>query len=196
MGSIIDVLEYLVRNIMGDDESHGYPHVLRVRKLALWIASKCKCNVDYEVLELASILHDIGRISPESKNLNHALVSAKIAEAILGLMGYPKDKMSKVVNAIASHSYSLNVEPRSMEAKILSDADKLDALGAMGIARVFMYSGKHNRSLKDTIKHIKSKIINLPKLMYTDIAREEALRRVNFVKKFLEELERELKLIK
>jgi uncharacterized protein len=80
----------------------------------------------------------------------------------------------------------------SIEAKVLSDADKLDALGAIGVARVFAFSGARGRSLEDSVKHFYEKILRLPELLETDAARRIAVERVEVVKRFLENLLKEV----
>ncbi len=189
MSKYVRIIESIVRNIMSNDPIHGFPHVERVRRLALWIA-KHYPQVDVEVVEIASLLHDIARSSREG---DHALKSAEVAQLILSALGYPKDKIEKVVEAIATHSFSAGRTPKSLEAKILSDADKLDALGAIGIVRVFMYSGAIGRSIEDSLEHFRIKILRLPNLMMTEVGRKEALRRVKVVKDFIKTLEEELK---
>ena len=178
----------LVRAVMPRDFVHGLPHVLRVTQLALKLAEG-RSDVDVEVLTLAALLHDLGRAF---SGRHHAEVSAEVAEELLRSMGLSDEKLEKVVNAILSHSYSLGVKPRSIEAEILSDADKLDALGAIGIARVFGLSALWGRGLEESLEHFKDKILKLPKLMYTDRGRRLATDRVRIVEEFLKELEREL----
>jgi len=192
---LITTIRSLVKIIMGDDEAHGYPHVERVERLALWIASHYKGQVDRELLLISVLLHDIGRFTPKANEVNHAIISAEIAEEILKCLGYPEGKISLVKDIIKSHSYSLNIVPKSIEAKILSDADKLDALGAIGIARVFIHSARLNRSLRDSLNHFKEKIVRLPNLMYTEIARKEAMRRLKIILDFIKNLEEELEFI-
>ncbi len=192
---LINTLRYLVKIMMGNDEAHGYPHIERVERLALWIASHYGNLVDRELLIIATLLHDIGRFAYRANKVNHALISAEIAENILKCLGYPKDRIDLVKEIIKSHSYSLNITPKSIEAKILSDADKLDALGAIGIARVFIHSARINRSLKEALNHFKEKIVKLPNLLYTEVARKEAMRRVRVILEFIKNLEEELKFI-
>lgn len=190
MGSIVKVVEELVKSVMSSDPVHGYPHVERVRRLALSIASNYP-GVDMEVVEVAALLHDIGRNAPPTEG-DHAARSARVAKVLLEALGLPAGKVELVVEAISTHSYSRGKEPVSTEAKILSDADKLDALGAVGIARVLMYSGALGRSLEDSIAHFKSKILRLPELMKTEVGREEAERRARIVREFVKALEEEL----
>jgi len=188
---VVELIENLVRKLYPEDMVHGLDHVLRVRDIALKIAEAIPEPVDREVLEVAALLHDIGRVS---RDKDHAKRSAEIAYIILKLACFPEDKVGKVVEAIQSHSFSEGVKPMSIEAKILSDADKLDALGVIGIARVFAFSGSRGRSLKESIQHFYDKILQLPNLLFTDIAKGIAIKRIDVVKKFLEDLEKEIEL--
>jgi len=186
---VVELIERLIKLIMPPNPCHGVDHVLRVRDLALAIAEKVREPVDREVLELAALLHDIGRLSTDT---NHAERSAEIARILLELADYPRDKIDVIVNAILAHSYTSRVEAMSIEAKILSDADKLDALGAIGIARVFAYSGELGRSIEDSVQHFYSKILNLVNAMHIDEAKRIAYERHKFVRKFLSRLLQEL----
>jgi uncharacterized protein len=185
---LVAAVEELVRLIMPEDPVHGFGHVARVLELACRFAEGYS-GVDYEVLQLAALLHDVGRVSGVE---NHAARSAQVARALLKLAGYPEDRIERVVEAIVSHSYSHGRRAESLEARILSDADKVDALGAIGLVRVFMYSGTLGRGLEDSLDHIRSKILRLPQLLYTEEARREAEGRVRLVVEFLENIEREL----
>ncbi|MFA4647688.1 HD domain-containing protein [Pyrococcus kukulkanii] len=167
--------------------SHGLSHTLRVLKLSLYIGSQE--GADLEVLALASLLHDVARpLEDKGAIEDHAKESAKIAGEVL--KGHPK--VREVVHAIEAHRFSNKIRPKTLEAKILSDADKIDALGAVGVARVFMYSGEHGRSIEDSIKHFKEKILKLKDLMYTDTGKRIAQERHKFVEMFLKQLEKEL----
>ena len=76
-------------------------------------------------------------------------------------LGYNKEKIEKIIGAIISHSFTKKVKPNSFEAKILSDADKLDAIGAVGIYRAAMFCEEHERSIKDFITHFHEKLLLL-----------------------------------
>lgn len=190
-GRIVEFIENLVKELLPRDLVHGLDHVMRVRDLALELGKAVPEIVDREVLELAALLHDIGRVAEDR---DHVKRSAEIARILLELAGYPLDKVEKVVEVIKSHSFSEGIEPKSVEAKILSDADKLDALGAIGVARVFAFSGCRGRSLMESIKHFYEKILQLPNLMYTDVAKVIAKKRIEIVLNFIDELEKEVKL--
>ncbi|MEM0027468.1 MAG: HD domain-containing protein [Ignisphaera sp.] len=187
---VVDLIEKLVIMLVPDDVAHGIGHVLRVRELALEIASSIEESVDREVLELVALLHDIGRLYSDE---GHAKRSAEIARILLELANYPKDRITRVVEAIESHSFSEGKEPRAIEAKILSDADKLDAMGAIGIARVFSHSCNKGRSLEDSLKHFYDKILKLPKMMFTEPGKRMAIKRIEIIERYLTELKQELK---
>jgi uncharacterized protein len=144
---IVDLVEELVKKLYPRDIVQELDHVLRVRDLALRIGEEVPELVDREVLELAVLLHDIGRISGDE---GYARRSAEIARIILELANHSRDRIERVVETIQAHSFSEGFKPASIEAKVLSDADKLDTLGAIGVARVFAFSGAKGRSL-DTL---------------------------------------------
>jgi len=172
--------------------SHGFDHVMRVYNLSVKIG--VKENADINVLKIAALLHDVGRVLYGERE--HALKSAKIAKELLSKMGLEKEFISRVVEAIKAHSFSGKERPVSIEAKVLSDADKLDAIGAIGIARCFMYAGEHKRSLEKSIEHFYEKLFLLKDLMYTKTAKEIAIQRHIFMEKYLQELKAELNMLK
>lgn len=189
---LVKNLRSMARRILGEGFGHGYPHVMRVLRIAMDITKHVDANVDPFLLEIAILLHDVGRIIGEP----HAYYSALIARTILEEWGADREFIDKVVNAILYHSYSYarkhNIAPLTEEAKILSDADKLDALGIVGFLRVFHYSWEHGRGVEDTIRHFYEKIYNLPKLMHYDYTRRLAIKLVErtrrAVMEFMEEI--------
>jgi len=189
MGDVIkEALEFVKSKLKGG--GHDLEHVLRVYRMALAVGRKL--GADELVLSLAAILHDVGRAF-ERPERHHAEASAEIARDFLrGKVD--QDVVEKVVEAIRAHSFSFGKEASSLEAKILSDVDKIDALGAIGIARVFMYSGAKGRGLEKSLKHFKEKILKLPSLIHLDELKGLAERRARFVELFLRELKRELEL--
>ncbi|MBQ3099418.1 MAG: HD domain-containing protein [Clostridia bacterium] len=131
--------EYMISCM--EDSAHDKEHIYRVLYNALRIAKKER-NVDYDVLICACLLHDIGRkeqfVNPE---LCHAIVGSEKAYSFLISNGYESQYAEKVKHCIRTHRYRKNNLPESLEAKILFDADKLDATGTMGIARTLIYKG-------------------------------------------------------
>jgi len=180
-----------VRHFFERDGTHGFSHVERVFNLCLHIGKEE--GADLEVLALASLLHDVARpLESSGKVEDHAVEGARIARHFLRSLGYPEEKVEAVAHAIEAHRFSRGPEPETLEAKILSDADKLDAIGAIGVARVFMYSGEHGRSIEDSLRHFEEKILKLKGLMYTKTARGIADGRHRFTVEFIERIMREI----
>ncbi len=126
--------------------SHDWSHVERVRKLAILIG-KAE-GADLEVLEAAALLHDIGRkYEYADPNVNHADKSAELAKSILERAGFPQDKIDHVLKCIRGHRFRRKCELETVEEKIMYDADKLDSIGAVGVARAFMYGGENKQRL-------------------------------------------------
>ena len=190
--------------------SHSIEHIMRVHKLCLEIAKKEK-GVDLEVLEIAALLHDIGR-QKENEDItgkvDHAIEGAKMAEVILKELNF--SKIDAVKHCILAHRKRTNVTPNTIEAKILFDADKLDCIGATGIARNFMFAGQHNQRLTldyqipkcnyvvDVSKHnpileYDLALKNLADKLYTKSGKEIGKKRQKIVDQFFKELKKELK---
>ncbi len=171
------------RSVMGGDPAHGWPHVARVARLAEEIVAGAGLNVDWRVLDAAIALHDVGRFT--SGGGHHALESAEAARRLLPRYGYSPGEVEAVVHAILAHSYSLGVRAETAEAMVLSDADKLDALGAVGIARVFHTGCQLGRSFTESLAHFREKILLLPGRLYLDYSRGVAASRMAIIEEFL-----------
>jgi len=166
--------------------THDRDHSKRVKLLALYIAERE--GGDPNVIEMAADLHDIVR-----DHENHAIEGAKIAEDLLRKKGYSEDFIKKVCHCIEAHSFSSGVEPKTLEAKILSDADKLDAMGAIGIARAFMFAGERGKSLEEVITHFEEKLLKLKDFLYTETAKKLAEERHRFLEEFYRRLINEIR---
>ena len=127
----------------GNDASHDFDHVLRVLRIAERIGAAE--GADMVVLRTAVLLHDVAREEERCSGICHAEAGAKRARAILA--GYPEEQVSAVAEAIATHRYRADAVPRSLEAQVLYDADKLDAIGAVGIARAYAIAGVEGQRL-------------------------------------------------
>jgi uncharacterized protein len=213
-----------IREIAEKESSfeHKMDHVMRVYNTCLLLAKNE--NVDLDVLKAAALLHDIAR-SKEDKDKNgkidHAILGATMAESILRDLNFSEQKIQMVKDCIVSHRYRNDHEPKTMEAKILFDADKLDTIGAIGIARSYIWIGRNNANIysNDNIKKyikenleggkINGKIIDktkhspqiefetktkfLKEKLYTKKGRQVCKERTKYVKKFLDRLEKEVK---
>uniref|UniRef100_A0A7J2TJC1 HD domain-containing protein n=1 Tax=Archaeoglobus fulgidus TaxID=2234 RepID=A0A7J2TJC1_ARCFL len=165
--------------------AHDRDHVERVKRIARFLAEREGANV--EIVLKAAELHDIARDCE-----NHAIESARIAETILRQQGFDEEFINSVKHAIEAHSFSGKIEPRTLEAKVLSDADKLDAIGAIGIARAFIFSGEKKRGIEETLRHFEEKLLKLKDQLYTETAKRIAEKRHSFLRDFYEEIKREL----
>lgn len=202
MNERIEKLSEIVDKIM-ICPGHNIDHVKRVYNLCLKLAKEY--DVDLEVLEAATLLHDIGgdkEMKDKTGNTDHAIESSKMAKPILEKLGFNKDKIKHIQNCIISHRYKNEFEPETLEAKLLFDADKLDAIGAIGVARSYVWIGKNNAyiykkvddlekyakenlsgkiggRIQDKSKHspqieFEIKLKFLPKKLYTEKGREIA----------------------
>jgi uncharacterized protein len=125
------------------DAVHDFDHVLRVLALAERIGQAE--GADLGIVRAAALLHDVGREQAEAEGLDHAAFAAERARAILDR--HPPARIEAVAQAIAAHRYRTDPQPASLEAQVLFDADKLDAIGAVGVARAFAYGGAHGQRL-------------------------------------------------
>jgi uncharacterized protein len=129
--------------------AHDLAHVQRVFQLCLRLAEGEK-SVDVTVLKLASLLHDIARIREDSDDTgmtDHAQLGAVMAGPILRDAGYPEKTVRHVCACIATHRFRGDAVPATIEAQLLFDADKLDSLGAVGIARAYMLAARYGEAI-------------------------------------------------
>ncbi len=175
---LVDEARELALRILGDGFSHGYPHVERVMKYADLIASRVG-SVNRVLLRVAVYLHDVGRPLGEP----HAYYSSLVARGFLEERGCRGRLAELVINAVEYHSYSYSlqrrIKPLSLEAMILSDADKLDAMGIVGFIRAIEHGYQTGRTYTETLAHFDEKIFKLRGLMHFDVSREIAERLEN-----------------
>jgi uncharacterized protein len=121
-----------------NDPAHDFDHVLRVLALALRLAERA--GADAEIVQTAALLHDTARPEEQATGADHALQGAARARQVLaGRM--PAEKVEAVAQAIAAHRYRNALVPQTLEAQVLYDADKLDSIGAVGVARAYAIAG-------------------------------------------------------
>ncbi|RME79921.1 MAG: HD domain-containing protein [Methanobacteriota archaeon] len=189
------------------DIAHDFSHVMRVLNIAKKLSMEY--GADMPVVVPAVLFHDAVVYNKNSpKNANSAKESAEVAEKVLlSIPSYPKDKIERVKDAILCHSYGHGNEPESLEAKILYDADKLEATGAIAIMRTFSYAQlvkkkfydvedpfAENREA-DNSKYALDYLTTLTRInerLHTPLAKHIAERRRAFLLSFLEELREEL----
>ncbi|PYB70959.1 phosphohydrolase [Rhizobium wuzhouense] len=125
----------------GDDGSHDLAHIHRVFRNAMRI--QAGEGGDAEVLAAAVLLHDCVAVEKNSPLRSQASrLAAEKASSILADLGWPEDRIARVAHAVLTHSFSANIPPETLEAKILQDADRLDAIGMVGVARCFYIAGR------------------------------------------------------
>lgn len=122
------------------DPVHGFDHVLRVLGLAEWLASQV--GADADIVRAAALIHDASGAAPgpQSGRIHHELASAVFAREVLQAEGWPVERIEAVEHCIRAHRFRSAEAPRTIEARVLFDADKLDVLGAFGVARTIAYA--------------------------------------------------------
>lgn len=190
------------------DNTHDIHHLRRVWRIAARLAEQ-EGGADLLVILAAAYLHDIVNLPKDSPERPQASrMAAAEAVKILRAMGFSESRLDAVNHAIAAHSFTAGVPPQSLEARILQDADRLDALGAIGLARCFHIGGQLQRALFDNddplahhrapddarfvLDHLKIKLLKLPEIMQTRAGREMAMERAAFITAFQNQIEGEL----
>lgn len=189
MDEMLDRIHHHVVEIIGGAGSHGMDHTERVVSLCRIIGEKEAA--DLRILLPAALLHDIARPREKETGLPHEIEGARMASEFLTAIGYDAALIPAITAAIRSHRYSTGETPEGIEAKILSDADKLDAMGAVGIARTFLRAGEHGGGIDDAVFHFDDKLLKLADGMYTASGRQIAAERHTVLVSFLGALERE-----
>ena len=178
--------EYAAALFLGNAGGHDAAHTLRVYRNALMIWEK-EGTGDPETVALAALLHDA-----DDHKLFHT-ENNQNARSFLASHGVEAEKTERIIAAVNSVSFSKNrgKRPDTIEGKIVQDADRLDAIGAIGIARTFAFGGEHGRGPDDSIAHFHEKLLLLKDEMNTDTARAMAEERHAFMLAFLEQYARE-----
>ena len=208
---ILNQLEYLRKYVRKfydkNDPAHDFAHIMRVYKNAENICKNEKAN--RKLVLVSVLLHDIVKKKQSDKYLkSSAELSADKAEIILKKLNFSDNHISIILEAIRSHSFTKHKISKSIEGKILQDADRLDALGAIGIARVFSVSGEKNRQFyepndpfskkrtlndkKWALDHFFNKLLILQSLMNTKTGKDEAKKRTKILKNYLSNLKKEI----
>lgn len=210
MKQIIELVEKEARaHFEGSKGSHGWDHTERVVSLALHIGQAEKA--DLFVIELAALLHDIGRHKEDESQgtICHAEEGAKIAREILARHGVDESVAKNILHCIEHHRFRKNKKPDTLEAKVIFDADKLDSIGAVGIGRAFLFAGENNARLHNTAgidplkfpsygpedtayREFLAKLVHIRERMLTSEGRKLASERHVFMVEFFDRLKSEV----
>lgn len=211
MPEIIEkTITFVKQKLEGAEAGHDWFHIERVWKLSKKIAEKEGGNL--EIIELSALLHDIA--DPKFHNGDETL-ALKISREFLETENVSEDIIEQVLEIIKNISFKNRgeVSEKSLELKIVQDADRLDAIGAIGIARTFNFGGfknnlmyhpeikpslemskeEYKKSNGTTINHFYEKLLLLKDLMNTETAKKIATERHNFMLNFLDEFYKEWK---
>lgn len=188
--------EYVKSSIKGYDSGHDWWHTDRVRRLALYINEKENSCDPFEI-ELVALLHDIAdsKFSGENRNSRMEDMIRFLSE---NDMGEFTDRVTEVISNISFSSRGKSGFTPTAVLKIVQDADMIDAIGAIGIARAFNYGGFRNNPIydpsgeaKSTIGHFHEKLLKLKGLMNTETGKILAEQRHNFIELFLGQFKKE-----
>lgn len=198
--------DYVREKFSGEGTGHDWWHMYRVWQLAKTIAAQEK-GVDMFIVELGVLLHDIadwkfhnGDEEAGPKAAREWLSSIKVDESVI-------QHVEEIIRTVSFKGAGMASSMKTLEGKIIHDADKLDAIGAIGIARTFAYGGANNREIYDpnqkpelhqsfaayktngshTINHFYEKLLLLKDRMYTDTAKQLAQQRHDYMQQFLDE---------
>ena len=206
--TIIEQTEsFVYEQLKSDVSGHDWYHINRVRKLALHIAREEKKGNVF-IIEMAALLHDI----PDDKLNDDTEAGWSKLDDWLDMAGVDQNTVREIKEIISTISYSAGeMDLTSVEAEIVQDADRLDALGAIGIARTFAYGGKKGQPMYDpslsvrkemtkqeyrmgrssSVHHFYEKLLRLQDLLNTDTAKDIARERHEYMVRFLEEFYKE-----
>lgn len=184
---LIQTQQFIRNEFLGETTGHDYYHIKRVVEMAKKIASEEKANLF--LVEISAWLHDLGDyklhdgVDKSTEMISEFLVSQKM----------DNETIQQVLEIVSQVSFSKGNQPTTLEAKIVQDADRLDAIGAIGLARTFAYGGHKNHEIYNpekpentSIQHFYDKLLKLKDLMNTPTAQKIAKTRHQYLEEFLE----------
>ena len=196
----------LLPHVSGDDAAHDGAHLARVFTVARRI--QAEEGGDLELLAVAALLHDCVQVEKDSPLRRQAASMASQRARALLAGEWPIERLDALAHAIEAHSFSANVVPRTLEARILRDADRIDGIGAMGVARVFYVAGRMDRALYDpvdpraesrplddiafSLDHFRTKLMHVADNCLTETGRGIAAARHARLMRFMAEFEDEI----
>jgi uncharacterized protein len=202
MLTIADIKAFVMKHLSDATGSHHWDHTQRVFNMCMHIG-RVEAS-DMEILTIAAYLHDVGRpLQDKSKGtICHAEKGAQMASSLLERSPLSSEKKANIVHCVRSHRFRGNRRPDTPEAKVLFDADKLDAIGAVGIGRAFLFAGELGARLHNPLvdpedtesyteddtgyREFKVKLSKIKDQMLTDEGRRLAIGRHTFMETFFE----------
>jgi uncharacterized protein len=190
---IIKIQEFVKSKLQHEPSGHDYLHAMRVYNNAILLMDD---EVKREVVLISCLIHDLidHKLEEKYKANNEEIIS------VLEKADMNQEDIQQVFDIINNISYSKGNIPSSIEGKIVQDADRLDALGAIGIARTFSFGGKNNRLIysedtvdgEDSVSHFYQKLFKLKDLMNTEKGYKEAVKRTGYMKEFMKKFYEEV----
>lgn len=187
---VLDAQQYAMQIMSEYDRAHDFQHIIRVYNTALEICRSENSNVF--IVKLAALFHDLDdrKLTKQTENywLKRWPFFSKLAVHESALL----------INVINSVAYSKGVQPNCIETAIIQDADRLDAIGALGLARAFTYGGSvgmpivSSENVQTSVNHIYEKMIKIKDSLHTTRAKEMAKERHDFLLSFIDQINREL----
>lgn len=201
--------EYVKSKLEGEGTGHDWWHILRVYKTSIYIGKKENANLF--LVGLAALLHDIADWKFNDGNSNIGPKLSREWLESLGVDGYIIDKVTEIIRTMSFKGGITNSKQETIEGKIVQDADRLDAIGAIGIARTFAYGGfkerelynpnikpqqykdfeQYKKNVSTTINHFYEKLLLLKNLMNTESGKSMAKERHEFMENYLDQFIRE-----
>jgi len=193
-----------------DDASHDLGHFRRVYKMAIRISEMDQVDADPLVLMAAAYFHDVVNPPKDSDLRSQASrLAAEKTREILREMNFPPEKIDGVAHAVLAHSFSAAIPAETIEAKVIQDADRMESLGAMGVARNMYVSGRMGSSMfhpddpmaesdreyedsRYALDHYELKLFKLPEMMQTPAGQKIAQERVQYLREYQERLRQEI----
>lgn len=194
-----------------NDLAHGWEHIDRVYRLAAYLAEQE--GADHFIVCMAALLHDLGHTAQHTTDRHHADISVALAGELLQSYQVPAGQQQAILHAIVAHSFSRGIDPHTREACVVRDADRLDALGAIGIMRWAMVSAQRSTTATKTyhpddpfaqrhqpddyayaLDHFYKKLLHIGDTMTTETGQRLAQERTAFLRAYLDEFRQELEL--
>ncbi len=192
MPSELKIIEFVRKKLSGPNSgAHTFDHTMRVYTLSMQIGDGLPVSI--RVLQAAALLHDVGRPREFETGVSHSILSGEMSKPLLQELAYTESEIQHIMDAIRTHRFSEELEPNSIEGKILSDADKLDAMGAVGVFRAIAQGVAKGRGMSGFLEHADEKLLKLKNLMYTDPGKHLAIKRHEVLQNFVDKLREELR---